>query len=140
MSSPAPTTKLVVLTIPADIPASEAAEIRAANPNVAFIQLYTPKPTSATTPATALPTITAAAPQALTLWEQLATGILTAAGTALKVPAPWGPIVSLVVQGVITEGIPWVEALISKSPTTETWTLEQMKAEAARVAAVVPQT
>ena len=129
--------KPTIFTIPADAPAFLVAEIKAQNPTFAFLQVLPPPAVPVGTPPSAVAAIPiAATPQALTLWGQLAEGILVAAGSVLKVPAPWLPIVQLVVSG----GVPLIEKLLSGNPTVETWTAEQLKAQMAAVALVVPLT
>jgi hypothetical protein len=118
---------LNVIALPADFTAAEIADIKAANPGSGFIQIL---PASKTVAATAP---IAATPQALSLWGQLAEGIL-GAGATLLVPGPWLPIVSLVVN----EGVPWVEGLLAGNPTVEKWTVEMLQAQ--RAALPVPLT
>jgi hypothetical protein len=126
-SNPLPA--LNVITIPGTFDSVRIAELKLANPTSGFIQVL---PATQLSSATPVPTVTA---QGLSIWAQLAEGIL-GAGATLLVPGPWLPIVSLVVQ----QGVPWVEALIAGKPVAETWTLAQLQAEAARVSAVVPLT
>jgi hypothetical protein len=129
--------KPTIFTIPADTPANVIAEIKAENPTFAFLQVLPPPAVPVGTPPRATAAVPiAATPQALTLWGQLAEGILTAAGSVLKVPAPWLPIVQIVASG----GVPLLEKLLSGNPAVETWTADQLKAQMAAVALVVPLT
>lgn len=119
---------LNVVQIPADFTAAQVAELKLSNPTSGFIRILPAAASADTTPL-------AVTAQGLSIWAQLAEGIL-GAGATLLVPGPWAPIVSLIVQ----EGVPWVEALIAGKPVTETWTLAQLQAEADKVSSVVPLT
>ena len=122
-----PLAQLNVVIIPSHYTAAEIADLKAANVGSGFVQVMAGTATQAP--------VTVAATQSLSIWGQLAEGIL-AEGATLIVPGPWIPWV----DKLINFGVPEIESLFSKNPTVETWTAETLQAQMVLVAATLPQT
>jgi hypothetical protein len=127
VSAKTPLTALNVVRIPASFNADEISRLKAENVGSGFVQII-PGTESAKG-------VEAATPQALSLWGQLAEGILEE-GATLLVPGPWLAWVDLVIE----KGVPVIESLFTKNPTVERWTLAALKEQAASIANVVPST
>ncbi len=120
------------VTMPVGTPKEWAADFKRLNPTVVVVEVLSPTVEQQTTAlAMAAAPITEVHSAAAGVWLDLLPGLL-AAGATILCPAAWLPFV----VGAIKVGVPKIRALIEGQPAKERWTLAEILALDAEVAAL----
>lgn len=115
-----------VITLPAGFPEADLKMLRAANADTTFLT-FAPVPAGQTVPADYHKEVVSS-------WIDVVESVGLAVLGNIALPGIYGPLVTIIAK----VGGPALKAKLTGQPTKERWTLADMAAERAAVAAVVP--